>query len=463
MTTLVSDDFNRTVANAWTGGAHVWTFSGGTAPDDYDLNGTKATQTNTATGALHHATTSAGVPDQRVRTVVNWSAATLTGGAATVWLFARLADTSNYYVAQLSYATTGAVTLTVQKRVAGALTSLGTHAVGTFADVSTTALGVELYVRGSTIMAKAWDNSGAEPSAWQISTTDTALVAGNLCGLGSRRETGNSNAALAAQFDSFTAGTLEVDAIEQDVYPPRVLVAVTDLALGDTVELYREVGGVRTLVRGGAVEDVADPSLLRVDAELPFGVPVSYVAVVEGVEYTVGPATYTLPGGKVAVSDAVSGLSAEVVILSWPESAYERPSTTFKVGGRNVVVSGDLGMWSGTLELYVETTSSLTNLLAVLADATSGVVQLRQPGGYDGVDAYVAVQRVRVRRWSQDGSDERRVVALDVSQVEAWGGALESPGYTLADIGDVYDGATLADLEADYATLLAVALGDYSP
>ena len=243
----------------------------------------------------------------------------------------------------------------------------------------------------------------------------------------------------------------------QSVYPPRVLVSLTDLTLGDTVQIYRQVSSTRTALRAATSAGVTDPSFLRVDAEIPFGVPVSYVAVVNGVEYATAPVTYTLTGGKVAISDAVTGLSAEVTILAWPEKQYDRRSSTFRVGGRNVAVIGDAAGFSGSIELYVETTSSVENLQDLLAGATEGVVQVRQPGGYDGVDSYVAVLGVTVRRWSQDGSDQRRVVVLDALEVEAWADALQAATYTYADLETLYTGLTYADLATGYATYLTLA------
>lgn len=251
-------------------------------------------------------------------------------------------------------------------------------------------------------------------------------------------------------------------ATEQAVYPPRVLLSLTDLSIGDAVQLYRSVSGTRTAVRAATSAAVTDPSFLRVDAEVPFGVPVTYVAVVNGVEYSTGATTYILPGGKVALSDAVTGLSAEVVIMAWPVREYQPRSTIFRVGGRNLVVTGPMGMFTGTIELYMETTSSVENLYALLAGATEGIVQMRQPGGYDGVDSYVVAVAAPERRFSQDGTDERRIVALDVVQVESWTDALEATGFTYADLEAAYTGLTYADLATDYATYLDLAQADLS-
>lgn len=250
-------------------------------------------------------------------------------------------------------------------------------------------------------------------------------------------------------------------ATSQVVYPPRVLLSLTDLTLGDAVQLYRSVSGVRTLVRAGTSTAVTDPSFLRVDAELPFGVPVTYVAVVNGVEYSVGPTTYTLTGGKVALSDAVGGTSAEVVILAWPEKNYDRAFTRFRAGGRNIVVAGALLGAPSDVSLFVTASSSVDNVLALLDAATQGIIQVRQPGGYDGVDAYWSVLSVTVRRFSQDGSDERRIIVLQVVEVEGWAPTLQAATYTYADLETAYTGLTYANLNLDYLTYLALAQASF--
>jgi hypothetical protein len=256
---------------------------------------------------------------------------------------------------------------------------------------------------------------------------------------------------------------VSISAVTQDVWPPRVLVTVGGLTVSDTVEVYRTVGGVDTLLRGGA-GTATDIAWLVVDAELPFGVPVSYTAIVNGgAPQVFGPTTYDLPGGNVALTDAITGAAAEVRIGRWPEKTYARRSSQFAVGGRTVVVSGELGQPVGEIEFYVETTSSRDQVMTLLASATESVVQIRQPGGYDGVDSYQAVLGVRERRFSQDGSDPRRLIIVQAAETESWPLILEAQAYTYQDLEDVYTGLTYAQLEADYATYLDLAQAELSP
>lgn len=256
----------------------------------------------------------------------------------------------------------------------------------------------------------------------------------------------------------------------EDSWPPRVRLVLTGLIAGaQTVSLYRYAGawegGQRQLIRGGDVGLVTDTAVVRTDAEMPYGVPVEYAATVDGNLYTtgLGPVVYALPGGQVAMSDAITGAAAEVVVMSWPDKTRPRRATRFDVGGRTVVVGGQLGAAESTLEVYTETETAAGALVTLLESATGGTVQIRQPGGYGGVDAYLAVLQVTESRWSQDGTDQRRTFALDVVETEAWAPALEARGDTLQALADAYPpGLTLQRISEDFATLLDIATVELS-
>jgi hypothetical protein len=249
----------------------------------------------------------------------------------------------------------------------------------------------------------------------------------------------------------------------QDTWPPRNQVAVTGLTIGDSVTVYRVVAGVRTELRG-AVDAVDETAMVVLDAELPFGVPVSYVAVVQGAaEYTSAAVTYELTGGKIALTDAITGAAAEVVIGAEGDRTNGRQSARLKVAGRNVVVNGPAGQDQGSYELFVATTSSYDNLMSLLATATDGVVQIRGPGGYDGIDGYLAVDAWTTRRWLQDGRKEARLVTIEWAEVDPWALTLVARGFTLADLAAAYPPpATLQDLGAAYGTFLDLAQADLS-
>lgn len=259
-------------------------------------------------------------------------------------------------------------------------------------------------------------------------------------------------------------GTTALSLTVQDTYPDRVLLSATNVVPGQVVTISRRVAGsaVRTAVRGANGVSMSSDTLVKVDAEEPFGIELTYFLTVDGVD--LDSEIVTLALDKVALSDAISGDAAEVVILSWPNKKRERNSSVYSVAGRNIVVAGQRGGFSGTLEIFVETDDAKNNLLDLLDNATSGVIQIRSDRSQtsDGVDCYVAVLVDDEGRWSQDGSDERRVIALDVVETTPWGPTLESSTFTYADVAAHYTGETYADWAADYASYLAAALGDYS-
>ncbi|WP_328850255.1 hypothetical protein OG994_16615 [Micromonospora globbae] len=435
---VVSDTFDRTVSNGWgsaTSG-QVWSTSGGDA-SDYSVWGGRGEHLQLVENVLHHSFLTVGSSDQTVKSTVTVPVNPLGGGVSS-WVLARMTDPSNYYAALLGIGTTGTTTVALYKRVGGSLSmvsssvTVGTHAAG---NMWTTAINVV----GSTVRAKAWKVGDLEPSTWHVTITDSSLATGDQAGVASRREAGNTNEFIDIHWDNFSAIPTEITVNTQDVYPPRALVTVTGPGVGDSIEVYRVVAGERTLLRAGSSESLTDSSFLVLDAEMPFGVPVSYLAVVNGVlEYVTGSTTYTLSGGLPVVTDAISGLAAQAVILAWDEKRYGRPSSRFQVGGRNVVVTDDWGQFDGTIEFVTESTSQRDNLMTVLTDATEGVVQIRQPGGYDGVDSYVSVVGATERRFSQDGTDQRRIIAVDAVETDPWALTVEARGYTLQDIADAY-------------------------
>ena len=256
--------------------------------------------------------------------------------------------------------------------------------------------------------------------------------------------------------------------VQDEVYPARVQVTATNLTIGDVITISRSAAGstTRVAIRGANEITAASTTLVLSDAEQPFGVELTYRLTIgetteEQRDVAEATVTVTLVGGKVVLSDAIAGNAVEVVVLSWPSKRRTRPTSVFPVAGRNIVVSGTRGQFEGTIELFCETTAEVEAVNALLQSATSGVLQLRQAGPYDGVDCYFVTTSDDETRYSQDGSDERRVYALDVIETTAWTFTQSSGTYTLQDIADYYSGYTLATLAADYPTLLAIAGGSY--
>lgn len=251
---------------------------------------------------------------------------------------------------------------------------------------------------------------------------------------------------------------------EFDLFPPRNAVAIEGLTPGDDVEVYRVVEGQRQLMRDGTHPAITDPSLVVIDGEMPFGKSVVYLALVNSsAEYETAADTYTLPGGKPILSDAVTGESSQFAITSWPSKQYERQASVFKVGGRNVVVSGEVGQFEGRMEIFFEAFSSTEAFLSLLENATEGILQLRAPvATYKGVDCWLVVLSASEDRFSQDGTDERRTWVLEVAETDPWSSGFVARSFTYADVTTFYTGLTYADLAGDHARYVDILLADFS-
>jgi hypothetical protein len=186
------------------------------------------------------------------------------------------------------------------------------------------------------------------------------------------------------------------------------------------------------------------------------------VLVDDPITLSATPINVDLTGGKVAITDAVNGTSAEVVITAWPSKKRTRAASRFNINGRMIVVSGPLSTFESDIELYTESDSSRENLVSVLDTATSGIVQIRQSGGYEDVDCYVSVTDLDIGRYSQDGSDPRRLWTLEAVEVDPWPGSFLTQGSTLQDLADAFTGLTLASIASTYSTLLQIAQADLS-
>lgn len=68
-------------------------------------------------------------------------------------------------------------TLTLDKRVSGTVTSLGT---ASFTTAINTKYRIRVVATGTTIEARCWASSSSEPSSWQISVTDSSIASGGV-------------------------------------------------------------------------------------------------------------------------------------------------------------------------------------------------------------------------------------------------------------------------------------------
>ena len=187
----VFDEFGRTLTDSW-GSAdsmQTWQTSGGTSAD-YDVLSGYGAHTLATTNVSRRSFIDQTYADVDARVDIAVSA-TATGGFLSGSLTARHTDSDNMYMARVAFETTGAITLTVRERVAGAETQLGTfthhrtYSAGTF-------FRVRFQVIGSALKAKVWRVGDPEPR-WQIEVTDTSHAATSYIGLRSISSSANTN------------------------------------------------------------------------------------------------------------------------------------------------------------------------------------------------------------------------------------------------------------------------------
>lgn len=257
----------------------------------------------------------------------------------------------------------------------------------------------------------------------------------------------------------------DVNATAQSVFPPRNLVSATGLT-GDnivTATLYRQVGTALTPVRAASGIDVTgQATLLRVDAEQPFGVSMNYAAVltdVNGNQWTVysGPITSTVTSD--VISDAIRGVGAAVKVeapLGWKR---DRDASQFNINGRIVVVGKPRSARSGTITVRTETDGDGDDLNSVLDNATEGVFLVRKQTSLTRLDGtYALLDDSEDPNWY----DSYRWFQLNVVKSDDWPDVMEAAGFTLQDIANNF--ATLSDIAAFFpGTLLDIALFDFGP
>lgn len=320
-----------------------------------------------------------------------------------------------------------------------------------------TATGETFAAATSQITDQISSGSGA-----RLQVATTSVTAGSGTQAPTVTSTLSAAATGAAAALRVREGSSDISASPQSVFPPRTLVSVTGLSGDDitSVSVYRQQGTALTPVRAASGVDTTGASvLLRVDAEQPFGIPVNYAAVLgdaNGSSWTVysGPITSTVDSD--VVSDAVQGTGARVFIEEWADKKRTRDATVFNVGGRLVVVGRPRSGAQATVTVSTDTDDDGDALQGLLSAATEGVILIRHQVTSPYVDGYQALLDDSEKpNWQTP----YRAWDLSLAESEPWPDVLEAAGYTLQDVANNY--ATLADLAADFTTLLAIAMYDF--
>lgn len=243
--------------------------------------------------------------------------------------------------------------------------------------------------------------------------------------------------------------------------PGYVALALTDAAADAVATITRDPSPGTITVRGTPAAVTAGGGLVLTDVEHPFGVTVTYTAVlrdpdtnatIDSVAAVLDPVTLPDPGGMV-VSDPFTGAAVTVPVWDERDERHTARSYRYDLAGYRLPVflteqhAGPV--W--TVELLTTRAQDRPELLDLL---TAGApVLLRTAGDCDLHDGWVMPGDVDVARRTRRASDERRMWSVQVAAVDPPGSGLESVAVTLLDLHE-YEPGTLTDLAGRAATLL---------
>jgi hypothetical protein len=261
-----------------------------------------------------------------------------------------------------------------------------------------------------------------------------------------------------------------VHAEVQGTDPPRVLVTIAGTTAA-RLTLFRDAGGVRSVVRGALDQVPSAGSLLIFDNEAPFGVDLVYTVRETGAgggTTDIVSNTIRLDASAPWLTNPITGDGVHVTIQDWPELAYGSRMSVLDVAGRvaPVVVSDLRTAPTSTLVVITQTQTQLAALRHLLAPGD--IILLRAI--CDAVEgSYLAVGDVTEARWRPNslagdpfpaGSDWRRLVTLSCTAVDQPSPALPAVGDTLGDLA-AFVPTTLGDIAATWPsppdTLLTIA------
>lgn len=211
------DDFTRTTSNGWgtSSSGAVWTVANAPA-SEFSTNGSVGLHSVTSVNASRYTITPSPAADLDLR-VDGATSVLAAGGSQFLHLVARYVDANNLYAARLGFTTTQTLQLVIQKRVSGTQSDLvtvtvpGVHAAGTFYTI-------RFQLDGTTLRAKGWRASEAEPEQWQATVTDTSLTAAGSVGARSTLSSSNTNTLpVAFSYDNFEITTPQLMTVTRSI------------------------------------------------------------------------------------------------------------------------------------------------------------------------------------------------------------------------------------------------------
>ncbi|WGD41335.1 NlpC/P60 family protein [Streptomyces cathayae] len=161
-------------------GGGSWSTLGPVDSDYSVVQDTGVINLTTANASRHASVRDDAIADVDVRSVARFDKVP-TGEACSYALSFGYEDPRNNYRARLSFVTSGAVQLRVEKEVKDVVTQLTTSALTLATGVPAgTDWTIRVRREGSRIRVKAWASASAEPSKWLVDVTDSDLGAGRV-------------------------------------------------------------------------------------------------------------------------------------------------------------------------------------------------------------------------------------------------------------------------------------------
>ncbi|WP_028047337.1 LamG domain-containing protein [Cellulomonas sp. URHE0023] len=205
---LATDTFTRTSASGW-GAADLggtWALTGSASLFSVQAG---VGRLSVAPGSTPRARLPIVQQDVDVTTGLTLDHLSDVGIARSFLAVRSTAATTDYYL-MVRHATTGAVSLQLQRRIAGVETTLGTASVAGTTATAGQRLNVRLQAQGvspTTLRARVWLAGQPEPTTWQLTATDSApelQVPGGI-GIGGYSPAATGNGPIVFSWDDISA------------------------------------------------------------------------------------------------------------------------------------------------------------------------------------------------------------------------------------------------------------------
>lgn len=244
-----------------------------------------------------------------------------------------------------------------------------------------------------------------------------------------------------------------------------ITLTVSAVTADSVLTITRDPSPGDITVRGTPVEIPAGGATVLTDVEFPFGVTVTYTAVLrdpttgdtlETLTDTAGPISLAQDG--MVVSDPFTNRQVVLTVIDQRDERSEFRGTRMEVAGRPdplYVLDAHAG-WRWVNEWLTTDPADRAQLDGLLRTGHS--VLLRVSSGCDLRDGWVAVENINVARAGRPSSITRRRWNVEVGAIEAPPSTVETAAVTLQDLAD-WEPGTLQDLaDRTPATLLDLAL-----